>query len=445
MKEDQYLFLKGFQPTRRRAPNAVLATLFVLTIIVVNYLVFFRDSGLAEVTIEQRLIKPVEPPTKPVENITETEESNTVSLKTAEGVLMKGENLSQLLQRLGVKGSCSTSALEALQRYVDMRTLRVGQKVQVTITMDGTLISLLFPVNEISYIEVEQSLDGYVAQRKEVPTQKEIVELGCLINGSLYESIQRCGEDASLAGLIADVLGTQIDLFTDMRRGDVVRISVEKESVQGRFLRYGKIKGLIYEGRIVKAGVFSFEEGNHWEYFDSEGYSIDRPFLRTPVKYAKITSEYSLKRLHPILHTYLPHRALDYAAPKGTPVYAIGDGKIIMAGKAGPAGNQIVISHEGDIQSYYAHLSQFAKDLKVGDKVKKGTVIGYVGTTGRATGPHLHFALAKGGQFVHPKILQSIRGKKISADKDHLFKQTVNSIINELKALPVRGTGIYKS
>lgn len=157
------------------------------------------------------------------------------------------------------------------------------------------------------------------------------------------------------------------------------------------------------------------------------------------MKYSKITSDFSQRRLHPILHTYTPHRAVDYAAPRGTPVYAVGDGKVTFKGVKGPAGRMVVIQHEGGFQTYYAHLDQFAKGLKVGDKVTKGTFIGTVGTSGRATGPHLHFAVAKDGRFVHPRTLLTSAGEPIPKDLEPVFKTYVARIVAELKAIGVRG------
>jgi len=321
-----------------------------------------------------------------------------------------------------------------------MRNLKAGQKMVLALLPGGKIKSLTFPLTETSYVEATPSIDeGFVAVKKEVPTDKQVVEVACSLRGSLYESLQRCDVDQALAPFVADLLAGQIDFFTDSRKGDVLRIAVEKESLGGKFLRYGRVQGLLYEGRLLTASAFPVDSGDHVAYYDADGDAAERPFLRSPVKYSRVSSDFSQRRLHPILHTFTPHRAMDYAAPKGTPVFAVGDGRVVFNGNKGPNGNLLVIEHASGYQSYYAHLSHTAKGLKTGDKVARGTLIAFVGTTGRTTGPHLHFAVAQSGQFIHPRKLLDLPGAKLPGPALPDFKAGVGRIVGRLKALPVRG------
>ncbi len=439
---DKPLYLRGFQPSRRRRFEAVGAVLFVATIATVNYLVFFRSNDLIEPSLDQRLALTVEVPEAAATESPaprEPEPVRTEPLRVEEGVVMRGETATQTLLRLGASPASAAAALNALGDQVNLRALRVGQKVVLEIGSDGTIATLTFPLDVTHYLEVARSDGGYTCARKEVETQKELVQFACMIRGSLYASLERCGVDRDLAPVLLDLLEGQVDFFTDSRRGDVIRVSVERESLDGKFLRYGRVRGLLYEGKVVTASAFPVEVGGTVEYYDADGRSVERAFRRSPVKYTRISSDFSLRRLHPILHAYTPHRAVDYAAPRGTPVHAVGDGKVVFKGPKGAAGRMVVLQHEGGWQTYYAHLDKFAKDLQVGDRVTKGTFLGTVGSSGRATGPHLHFAVAREGRFVPPRSLLTSAGQPIPRELEPEFKTGVAHVVGELKALSIRG------
>lgn len=437
---DKPLYLRGFQPSRRRRFEAVGAALFVALIATVNYLVFFRSNDLIEPSLDQRLALTVEAPeVETAETQRAAEPVRPEATRVEEGVVMRGETATQTLLRLGASPASAAATLAALGEQVNLRALRAGQKVVLELGPDGTIATLTFPLDVTSYLEVARGGDGYACVRKEVETQKEVVRFACMIRGSLYASLERCGVDRDLAPVLVDLLEGQVDFFTDSRRGDVIRVAVERESLDGKFLRYGRILGLLYEGKVVTASAFPVEVGGTVAYYDAEGRSVARPFRRSPLKYTRISSDFSLRRLHPILHAYTPHRAVDYAAPRGTPVYAVGDGKVVFKGPKGAAGRMVVLRHEGGWQTYYAHLDKFAKDLKVGDRVAKGTFLGTVGSSGRATGPHLHFAVAREGHFVHPRTLLTSAGQPIPREVELEFKTSVAHVVGELKALAIRG------
>lgn len=437
----QSYYLRSFRPSRRRRIETLGALGFVALIVTVNYLVFFRGHELTEPSLEQRLALTVEvpdAPSSPTES-SPTQPPPAENYRLEEGVVMRGETATQTLVRLGASPASAAAALSALGEQVNLRAVRVGQKIVAEIASDGTIASLSFPLDATTYLQVTRGDGGYSCDRREVETEKEVVRIACMIRGSLYTSLERCGADRELAGFVVDLLDGQVDFFTDSRKGDVIRIAVEREHLEGRFIRWGRVLGLLYEGKVVTASAFPVEVGGKVVYFDAEGRSVERPFRRSPLKYSRISSDFSNRRLHPILHAYTPHRAVDYAAPRGTPVHAVGDGKVVFKGTKGAAGRMIVLQHEGGWQTYYAHLDQFAKGLQVGDLVTKGTLLGTVGSSGRATGPHLHFAVAKGGQFVHPRNLLTAAGQMVPRDLEAEFKTGVVRIVSELKSLTIRG------
>jgi murein DD-endopeptidase MepM/ murein hydrolase activator NlpD len=436
---DKPLYLRGVQPPRRGGISAIATAGFVLAIVVANWLVFFRGEAPAEPSLDDRLARPVavqpealpEPLPEPV----------TPAARTVEGTLNRGETPAQALARLGATPASAQAALNAVAAHLDMRTLRAGQKIVAGLMPDGAVASVALPVDLTTSVEATRDEMGFVARKREAPTDKETVEFACLVQGSLYESLQRCGADPALAPVAADLLAGQVDFFTDSRRGDVLRVIVQKESVGGRFLRYGEVEGMIYEGRVASGEAFAVDQPDgSTKYYDADGNAAERIFLRSPLKYTRVSSDFTMRRLHPILHAYTPHRAVDYAAPKGTPVYAVGDGRVVAMGPRGAAGNAVVLQHDNGLQTYYAHLSSYAKGLKVGDLVSKRQLIAAVGSTGRSTGPHLHFAVAKNGAFVHPRVLQEARAPRLSEAQIDAFKTTVGHLTGRLRALPMKGT-----
>ncbi len=436
MAFDKPLYIRGFQPPRRNRLGIAAGTLFVVAILIVNYAVFFRGDGPAAPTLEQRLARPVEVKAPAAQ---EAVPAAPAQNRMVEGAVVRGETAAQTLTRLGLSPDDVVLAVDALSRDVDLRKMKPGQRMVLSMRPDGKLATLEYPLNETDYYEVAPGEAAWTLTRKAIPTEKETVQFACVIRGSLYDSIANCGEDTTMANLIAELLSGQVDFHNDLRRGDIVRIIVDKEHLNGRFLRFGEVHGLMFEGKLVSATAFPLRMGDTVAYYDAEGKSVDRPFLRSPLKYSRISSDYSLNRLHPVLQRHMPHRAQDYSAPKGTPVLAAGEGKVIYRGPKGANGNLLVVDHGNGFQSYYAHLSGFARGLKVGDRVSKAALIGFVGATGRATGPHLHYAVAHLGQFVHPRELSDLPGPAMPAMMEADFRATASRTLGELQALPIRG------
>lgn len=441
------LYLRSSPQPGRPVSGLVGGVLFGLAILLVNYLVFFRGGADAEPTLDQRLASPVEVlPLEELDALAARAAPQTAAPEPVEATLGRGDTSANALARVGVSRAASAAALEALASEIDMRGLRPGQKYVAGRLPDGSLAFLRFPIDKVRYIEVTPGGDGWTVSRQEVPTRKETIEFACMVSGSLYESLTRCGADPALAPIVAELLGGQIDFHTDVRKGDMLRVVVDRETLGGEFLRYGRIHGLLYEGKMATGGAFPWDgPDGAVAYYDPDGNAVERPFLRSPLKYTRISSNYTNRRLHPILRHYTPHRAIDYAAPVGTPVHAIGPGKVIFAGRKGANGNLIVVQHQDGLQSYYAHLSRFAKGLKVGSPVERRTLIGSVGSTGRSTGPHLHFAVAKNGTFVHPRTLLEVRGPRLDDAVKTDFQASVGRLTGRLKALPVRGNEATKS
>ena len=355
--------------------------------------------------------------------------------------LGSGQTPARALTAAGVDAVTAGLALASLSEKIDMRQLKPGQKFIAEVDPDGKVVALKYPLSAVDYFEAAVGDEGFQVQKKQLPTDKEIVESACRIDGSLYESFRTCGLDRELVPLVVGLLESQFDLFTDMRRGDTIRLVAIKESLNGNFLRYGRIEGVLYEGKVASAAVFMHEEEDgRVSYWDAAGSSIERPFIRTPIKYNGYTSSQARRRLHPILHAYTPGRAVDYSAPAGTPVMAVADGKVIFAGYKSDHGRMVVIRHGNGIQTYYANLDSIRKGLTKGSVVDRRTQIGSVGTSARAKGSFLHFAVAQNGKFVHPRLLSDFPGVSMGEPQRHDFLAYVGRMTGRLRSLPVRGT-----
>jgi murein DD-endopeptidase MepM/ murein hydrolase activator NlpD len=280
---------------------------------------------------------------------------------------------------------------------------------------DGTSISLDYDERDGRILRLELDLDGesrLVVERREgeLHARKEPYAFQIrhrvvqgVIEDSLFLAADEAGLPPALTLELAEIFGWDIDFHVDMRRGDRFRVLFEEKYLDGKPVRHGRILAaeIHNQGKTFWAIYFQ-GQNSRADYYDMDGRSLRKVFLKSPLKFTRISSSYSRRRLHPILKIYRPHLGVDYAAPLGTPVRAIGDGRIVFAGWKGGYGRFVKIRHNSTYTSTYGHLHRFAKGIRSGRYVRQGQVIGYVGKTGLATGPHLDFRLLKNGRFVNP-------------------------------------------
>ena len=247
-----------------------------------------------------------------------------------------------------------------------------------------------------------------------------------MVEGSFYDAIMALGEQSSLATEFAKILAWDMDFSRHVHPGDEFSILYERMYTRspdgkGVYVRPGKILAGRYTGRSGEHTVVYYEDDNgQGAYFRPDGSGIERAFLAAPLEFSRITSRFTNARRHPILNITRPHPGIDYAAPYGTPIFSVADGVVEFRARAGASGNLVRIRHSGGYTSHYAHLSRFARDLNVGDKVRQKEIIGYVGSTGLSTGPHVCFRVKKNGQYVDPMRMAKPAGPAIEGDQiDH--------------------------
>lgn len=236
---------------------------------------------------------------------------------------------------------------------------------------------------------------------KEIKTDITVVKGE--IASSLYESMLAIGEKALLCANYADILAWEIDFFTETQTGDSFFVLVERKFQDTIWVDYGKILAVRYKGKVGDfSGVYFIDPNGYRDYYDLQGKSLRKAFLKSPLRYSYVSSYFSRARYHPILKIVRPHHGIDYVAPSGTPVSAIGDGIITFIGWRGGYGRLVEIAHNQRFKSRYGHLSRFGSGVKTGRRISQGQIVGYVGSTGLATGPHLHFELLQNGNWVNP-------------------------------------------
>jgi murein DD-endopeptidase MepM/ murein hydrolase activator NlpD len=316
------------------------------------------------------------------------------------------------------------------------------------VSQAGEIARLEYETGPLDRYTVSRQEGEIVALKKAVPIHSDVVEVGCAIKSSIYESFKRCGENASLASRFVDILAWDVDFFQDVRKGDEFKLVVEKKTLSdGSFVGYGNILAAEYTGKFGMQRLFWFEDpdGDGSGYYKEDGKSARKEFIKTPLKFTRISSGYTHNRFHPVLHSYKKHLAIDYAAPVGTPVWAVAAGTVEYAAPKGPSGNLVAIRHANGYVSYYAHLHKFAPGIKVGARVDQKTTIGAVGTTGRSTGPHLHFALKHKGRFVNPQTIKYTTANPVPIEHLEEFKDMVEKHLERLERIKVIGVDEKKA
>ncbi len=331
-------------------------------------------------------------------------------------VVRRGDTLMDILTRARIDQGEAYAAVESLRTIYNPRRLRAGQALAIRAdaaaadddAADDTgrrLLGLSFDLSFDHEIRVTRGVDGsYDATKAERPQHREMVRLAGTIDDSLYLAANRVAMPQDVTAGLIKMFSWDVDFQRDLRPGDAFETLFEEVSledgsgaVRGGDLLYG---GLTLSGAVLDAYRFEVEDGDV-EYFDRTGKSLRKFLLRTPVDGARISSGFGMRR-HPILGYSLMHKGVDFAAPSGTPIYAAGNGRIVVAGRNGGYGNYIRIRHSGEYSTAYAHMARFAKGMAPGQRVTQGQVIGYIGTTGRSTGPHLHYEILRDDAQINP-------------------------------------------
>lgn len=356
------------------------------------------------------------------------------------GEIGKGESLYLALMREGIPRDKIVLLERALKPVFDVKKSQIGDRYELERNLEGhfKIFKYYTTISPIDFYLVEEDESGkLVAKKEKLPVKKEIARIEGRIETSLYEAILEEGQSAKLAEEMADIFDWEIDFNTEPRPGDRFRLVWEKYVDNGKTVLDGRILATQYINRHRTHTAIYFEdpEGNRG-YFTEEGKSLRKQFLRSPFSFqCRISSYFSYRRFHPILKVYRPHPGIDYAAPIGTPVRSIGDGGVVYCGWKEGFGRFIKIKHPRGYYTTYGHLGRYAQGIGSGARVRQGQVIGYVGSSGLSTGPHLDFRMIKDGRYINFLGLKLPPVKSIK--KEHLqeFERIKEECLIQLESI----------
>lgn len=351
---------------------------------------------------------------------------------------MGRRTLGEVLDAVGVGGADAMAAVAVMRPVQDPRRMRPTDLLQVR--LHGAHLVRL-GVRRMGEDGVPQTVlvtrqdDGDFAVRQEAPpVQVEVARITGVVQSTLYESMVALREQPSLINQLVDVLGSTVDFYREVRNGDAFTVVVEKRFVQDRLVGYGRVMAVEYKQswRTLQAFHHTHADGRQG-YYDPTGRSMATAFLRTPMEFTRITSRYGM-RFHPVLKRRKAHNGVDYGAPTGTPVWAVADGRVLSASWQGACGKAVMIQHANGIQTGYCHLSRIASGLRGGARVGQRQVVGYVGTTGRSTAPHLHFLMKRNGRHVNPQTIDVPRRPGLKGQELVRFNQVLGERLALLAA-----------
>lgn len=317
----------------------------------------------------------------------------------------------------------------ALQHIVDFRRCRPEHKLIVERDENAGLKHFEYHPSPTEFVEVTRDEEGaFRAEQIRVKVERTPIARAASVETSIGDGLAGLGLPAGLAIFFVEAFEGRIDFAVQARKGDVFRIVVDEERVDGDFLRYGRVHAVEYHGqRTGKVQAFYYEPTNATggQFYDDTGRAMQGGWLRTPLRYERLSSRFNPRRFHPILKRTMPHLGVDYAAPTGTPVWAAAEGRVKFAGRAGINGNLVIIRHRGGFETAYAHLHRIKSGVRPGKYVKQRELIGFVGSTGRSTGPHLHFGLKKYNRFIDPLDELNGPGRRMSTRDLPAYKDAV--------------------
>jgi len=380
--------------------------------------------------VRQSVIEQLAPPQAEASDV-------STEIFVREEIVQRGDTVASLLSRLGVVDSEAQAFMRKTPgAAVISRQMGPGKRVTARTDGHGNLQSLTFPLNggkDRALVVERDDRSTFKASEQAMPLETQVVTKSAEIRFSLFGATDAAGITDSVATGLADIFGGDIDFHRDIRKGDRFSVIYETVNHLGRMVRTGRILAaeFVNDRKIYRAVWFEGEDGKGG-YYTAEGKNIRKAFLRSPLEFSRITSGFSSARLHPILHTMRAHKGIDYGAPIGTHVKATGDGVVEFTGRQGGYGNIVILRHQSRYMTVYGHLSGFAPGIHKGTRVSQGDVIAYVGATGMATGPHLHYEFRVDGIHQNPLTIALPTAQPLAPHQLAQFRERTQAVLSRL-------------
>lgn len=350
-------------------------------------------------------------------------------------VVVSGDTIESVCQRLA--GEDWTQWRDAVVSEMDPRRLFPGTEFRGICSPSGTLERLEIMIDRRNELHFAAGPDGIVVSRIERPIESDVVRLEGVIESSLFGAVEQAGGGPELAVRMAEVYQWDVDFLRDLRKGDTFVVVAERQMIEGDFYGWGTLYAarFVNGDRTLNAVAYPDDEGR-LGYYDLEGRPLRKQFLRSPLKFSRVTSRFSMSRFHPVLRRRMPHYGVDYGAPVGTPVLVTADGTVTFAGRKGGGGNMVTVRHTNGYQTNYLHLSRYGKGIRRGARVSQGQVIGYVGSTGLSTGPHLDYRVTLNGKWINPLRISSPPVKPLSEERLQRFLSHALAVLSLIENEP---------
>lgn len=355
----------------------------------------------------------------------------------ARGSIVSGETLSTLFARI-VPPDDVHGLVEQVRPHFQPRDLCAGNPYRVC-TVGDNFSRFEYDINRDEQLIIARDNGRYRVSRAAIPYEVKVERVRGVITSSLFEAVASLGEEDRLALLLADIFAYDVDFILDIRAGDSFQALVEKRYRDGRPAGYARVLAAEFTNQGQTYQAIRYRDGSRAEgWYAPDGQSRRQQFLRAPLEFSRISSGFTMRRLHPVLNTWRAHPAIDYAAPAGTPVRSVGDGTVLAAGFQGGGGNTVKIRHANGYVTMYLHLSRFGKGIRPGVRVAQGQVIGQVGSTGLSTGPHLDFRMTLNGAPINPARVRSIAAEPVSRANLADFRAHAGQLLARLAEPAVR-------
>jgi murein DD-endopeptidase MepM/ murein hydrolase activator NlpD len=373
-----------------------------------------------------------------------TTEANTAVMETPQppplpeirkeivkGTIAQGDTITALLG--GFFSAAEIHELNLQSKPVfPLSRLSAGQSYRLCLS-DDAFERFEYDIDRDDQLIIAHDAKGFSIEKLPIPYTTKTVNVRGMIESSLFEAVTSTGERDVLAMNLADIFAWDIDFILDIRKGDSFQALVEKRYREGRLAGYGRILAAEFTNQGTTFQAFLYQDGEHRpDYYDADGQSLRKAFLKAPLSFSRISSGFTMRRFHPITKTWKSHPAIDYVAPTGTPIKSVGDGVITKKGYTRGNGNYVKIRHTNGYETLYLHMNGFAKKISKGKRVTQGQTIGYVGSTGLATGPHLCFRMRKNGAPVNPQRVKAPAVKPVSAANMTAFKIKAETLMAQL-------------
>jgi murein DD-endopeptidase MepM/ murein hydrolase activator NlpD len=358
----------------------------------------------------------------------------------------RNETLGATLFRMNLDNNQVDQIIQSLQGKLDFRHVKEGQRFELLRSPRGRVERFAFQFSPLLSYLVERRDGGLVARTIEERAEVELSPIAVRLDGSLYNSMERAGESPALVMMLVDIFVWDIDFYLDTRRGDTVRLVVEKRKLNGRMVSYGRILAAEYRGEVGLHRAFWYATSDKTDgYFNEKGGSLRKAFLKSPLKFTRVTSGFGM-RVHPILGYSRMHAGIDFGAPTGTPVQAPSDGVVRQAGRNGQAGNVVTLRHANGYETIYMHLNAIARGVRTGARVHQQQLIGTVGSTGLSTGPHLHYGMRLNGREVNPLAQRFRPAEPVPPKVLPAYQKAIEPLVKQLDAIhvpPIDQTAVF--